>query len=403
MWICIVRSRSVPAPRCRPIVTHVRLTLISAANDFPQQGHPAPLVYNKTPKPDPAQHHFPSRHAPWPPDQTAPSFPPISLCKGAFPITAASILATAMSNTVIPGKGATASETSSELKPIVNENKGVKALYESWESRIGYYIILGNTRHFGYWDKDTYKMLPVGGPLREMEDKMFRTLDLPAGSQVMDAGCGAGHVALFMAQKGLNITAVDVTDHHISKAKRNVAKAAKALGTTQVTVQKMDYHHLETIEPESHDGVYTMETFVHATNPEQALAGFYRVLRPGGRLVMHEYDLTYDDDDKLDDEMKMMKKNIEDYGAMPTWERAKKGYYKKLLENAGFEDVVIQDYSENIRPMLRLFWLLAAVPAKVIGWLHLEKYFINAVCGAQGYKTQHLWRYVSISASKPNK
>ncbi|TQS33725.1 hypothetical protein Golomagni_05919, partial [Golovinomyces magnicellulatus] len=288
--------------------------------------------------------------------------------------------------------------------PIVNENKGLKALYESWESRIGYHIVLGNTRHFGYWDKDTYKMLPVGGPLREMENKMFKALDLPPGSKVVDAGCGVGHVALYMARHGLNVTALDVTDHHVAKAKRNVAKAeaAKEL-TTQVTVQKMDYHHLETIPSESHDGLYTMETLVHATNPEQAVAGFYRILRPGGHIVLHEYDLTYENDDEIGDDMKKLKKNIEDFGAMPTWERAKAGFYQKLLEDAGFEDVVIQDYSENIRPMLRMFWLLAAVPAKIVGWLHMEKYFINAVCGAQGYSAQNLWRYISITAKKPSK
>lgn len=36
-----------------------------------------------------------------------------------------------------------------------------------------------------------------------MEQKMFERLNLPEGSSVLDAGCGIGHVALYMARHGL--------------------------------------------------------------------------------------------------------------------------------------------------------------------------------------------------------
>lgn len=38
------------------------------------------------------------------------------------------------------------------------------------------------------------------------------------------------------------------------------------------------------------DGVYTMETLVHATDLDKVLRGFFRILKPGGRLVEHEYE-----------------------------------------------------------------------------------------------------------------
>lgn len=288
-----------------------------------------------------------------------------------------------------------------DSKPIFNENKGVRDLYEAWESRIGYAVVLGNTRHFGYWDKDTYMVFPLSGPLRRMESKLFDALNLPTDSQVLDAGCGVGHVALYMAKRGLKVTAIDVTDHHLAKARRNITRAGKEM-SSRISVTKMDFHHLESIKSNSHDGVYTMETFVHATDPEQVAQQFYRVLRPGGRLALHEYDLNYEKDDELAENLQTLKRNIELYGAMPTWERAKRGFYKKLLEDAGFVDVEIKDYSENIWPMLRLFWLMAFIPAFFIKRLHLEKYFISAICADGAYRAKKYWRRVEITARKPD-
>ncbi|KAL2019363.1 hypothetical protein VTK56DRAFT_9743 [Thermocarpiscus australiensis] len=161
---------------------------------------------------------------------------------------------------------------------LVRANPQLKSYYESLESRMGYRLVLGGTRHFGYYEEGTKWPFPIGRALRAMEEKMFRALDFPEGSQVLDAGCGVAHVALYMARHGLRITGIDIIDHHIAKAKRNIARSGLPPG--QVTVQKMDYHHLESIPDQSHDGVYTMET-VHATDPETALAGFCRIPRPG--------------------------------------------------------------------------------------------------------------------------
>ncbi|GAO19155.1 uncharacterized protein UV8b_03416 [Ustilaginoidea virens] len=286
-----------------------------------------------------------------------------------------------------------------DSKPVINDNPQLQGLYRSFESRVGYKLLLGNTRHFGYWEKDTYWMLPLGRPLRRMEEKMHNLLNVPAGSKVLDAGCGVGHVALYVAGRGLRVTAIDVMDHHLAKARRNAARAGDV--GSLVDVQKMDFHHLETLESNSFQGLYTMETFVHATDPAAALRGYYRVLQPGGRLAMHEYDHDYESDEAIGKTLAKLMREVSDYGAMPTWQRARRGYYRQLLEDAGFVDITEHDYSENVRPMLRLFWLLAAIPYYFVVLLRLEKYFVNTIGGARGYYAQKYWRYVAISARKP--
>ena len=284
-------------------------------------------------------------------------------------------------------------------EPVINDNPAVQTLYQSLESRIGYRLVLKNTRHFGYWEKDTWRMLPVTGPLRRMEEKMFERLNLSPGSRVLDAGCGVGHVALYMAARGLQMTGIDILDHHLKKARRNIAKSGRL--KDKITAKKMDYHHLETLQTESFDGVYTMETLVHATEPEQVVDGFYRILRPGGHVVLHEYDHDYESEEAIGPALASAMKQISQFGAAPTWDKAKRGYFERLLKDAGFVDVQVEDYSEKVRPMLRLFWLMAVIPNFFIQLFGLQKYFVNTVGGAYAYNAREYWRYVSVSAKKP--
>ncbi|XWX00207.1 hypothetical protein V2A60_008227 [Cordyceps javanica] len=287
----------------------------------------------------------------------------------------------------------------SKNEPIIDDHPAVQTLYQSLESRIGYRLVLGGTRHFGYWEKDTWWMLPVSGPLRRMEQKLFDSLDLPAGSRVLDAGCGVGHVSLYLAGRGLQMTGIDIMDHHLEKARRNIAKSGPL--QSRVSVQKMDYHNLQTLEPGSFDGAFTMETLVHADDATKVAAELYRVLRPGGHIVLNEYDYNFSSEEEIGPELAKAMRQMSAHGAMPTWDIARQGHFERLLEGAGFVDVRVRDYSENVRPMLRLFWLLALVPNFFIQLLGLQRYFINTVGGAYAYNARKYWRYVSVTARKP--
>ncbi|KAF7562643.1 hypothetical protein G7046_g1485 [Stylonectria norvegica] len=288
--------------------------------------------------------------------------------------------------------------TDTQPQPLINNNPQLQSYYSSLESRIGYKLFLGGTRHFGYYEHDTYWPFPIGRSLRAMEDKMAAGLGLPSGSNVLDAGCGVGHVALHLAKKaGYRIRAIDIVGHHVEKAKRNIARSGLPEG--QVTARLMDYHHLESIDAQSFDGVYTMETFVHATEPKAVLAGFFRILRPGGRLSMFEYDHDFTSSSPEDLAVSMQK--INEFSAMPTNAISHPGVFKEMLEEAGFTDVEVKDYSDNIKPMTRLFYLIAYVPWLFITLLHIEKYFINTVAGVQSYRGHGRWHYVAISATKP--
>ncbi|CAL3972374.1 unnamed protein product [Diplocarpon coronariae] len=285
---------------------------------------------------------------------------------------------------------------STEYVPQINSNKSLQDYYTSIESRVGYSLVLGGTRHFGLYDKGKIWPFPIGSALRAMENHLFDTLGLDKGSLVLDAGCGVGHVAIHMATRGLRVHCIDVVDHHIEKAKGNI----KSQGFDEsITIRKMDYHHLSGFADETFDGAYTMETFVHATDPEQALGEFFRVLKPGGRLALYEYD--HESPEAAPKFLESHMKEINKYAAMPSNALFEKGVLQKMLGDAGFENVAVEDLSANITPMMRLFFVIGVVPYLLIRLFGLQAYFVNTVAGVEGYLGQKYWRYIAVSARKP--
>lgn len=283
-------------------------------------------------------------------------------------------------------------------EPMINNNPQLQTYYHSLESRIGYRLLLGGTRHFGFYKNDTRWPFPLSKALRAMEGKLAACLNLPPGSHVLDAGCGVGNVAYHLATKyGFKIQGIDVVDHHLTKAKRNIAR--RGLTEGQFAVRKMDYHHIENLGTQTFDGVYTMETFVHATDPKAVLAGFFRPLRPGGRIAMFEYDheLVSSSPGNMVDSLHQ----INEFSAMLTNSVSSPGVFQRMLEDAGFTDVVVRDFSDNIKPMTRLFCWLAYVPYLLVTLIGLERHFINTVAGVQSYRGRKHWRYLGIPATKP--
>lgn len=289
-------------------------------------------------------------------------------------------------------------ESAQDEQALLEDNPQLQSYYHSLESRIRYRLLLRGTRHFGYYEHDTWWPFPLSRALRAMEDKLAALLDLKQGAYVLDAGCGVGHVAIHLVTKhGYKVQGIDIVDHHIVKSRQNIAR--HGLSEDQLAVRKMDYHHLDSFADGAFDGVYTMETFVHATDPQAVLRNFFRVLRPGGRLALFEYDheLAHNPEEALALSMKKINK----IAAMPTNSVSQPGVFRQMLEDAGFTDLIVRDYSSNIQPMTRFFYLLAYVPFIIVTFFGLERFFINTVAGVESYRGRHHWRYVAISASKP--
>ncbi|KAE8152459.1 S-adenosyl-L-methionine-dependent methyltransferase [Aspergillus avenaceus] len=303
--------------------------------------------------------------------------------------------------------------------------EGVKRYYDSLETRLGNWMVYGGRAHLGYYAKDVWWPFPIRRALVAMEDHLFASLRLNPGAYVLDAGCGDGQVAIYPAQKGLRICAIDVLSLQVMQAQQNVRKAISKvdgdLGSRSalnaLTVQQGDYHHLQPMASGSFDGVYTTETLVHATDLDRVVSEFYRVLRPGGRIAFYEYDHWSGENSSgregVEDKVRLygaiagaggqtceppLEKEVEGFDGDGDGDDATEGLLK-ALSRAGFVDIQEQDLSRNVTPLIRFLAFFLFVPSVVVSVLGLEAYFINTVAIVANYRRG--WRYIAVTARKP--
>lgn len=109
----------------------------------------------------------------------------------------------------------------------------------------------------------------------------------PAGSNVLEAGCGVGAQTIILARNSpkAKITAVDLSEESIRTASGRVSSQ----GFTNVTFQQTDIFHLP-YRDGSFDHVFLCFVLEHLSNPIDALLCLRRVLKRGGTLTVIEGD-----------------------------------------------------------------------------------------------------------------
>jgi ubiquinone/menaquinone biosynthesis C-methylase UbiE len=109
----------------------------------------------------------------------------------------------------------------------------------------------------------------------------------PAGSKVLEAGCGVGAQTMTLAKNSPEtmFTSVDISENSVITART----AAKAVGITNVKFQQGDIFHLS-YEPESFDHIFACFVLEHLPRPVEALNVLKRYLRVGGTITAIEGD-----------------------------------------------------------------------------------------------------------------
>ncbi|MFE1776154.1 class I SAM-dependent methyltransferase [Streptomyces sp. NPDC059008] len=117
-----------------------------------------------------------------------------------------------------------------------------------------------------------------------------RRLRLPhegAGLHVLDLGCGTGAStrALLHAAPRVRITAVDASAGMLERAQ------AKRWPTT-VRFLHLTAEELRTVDEGPFDAVFAAYLLRNVTDPDGTFAVMRALLRPGGRLAVHDYSLS---------------------------------------------------------------------------------------------------------------
>lgn len=127
--------------------------------------------------------------------------------------------------------------------------------------------------------------------LRDQADTLVELLHgdtvFPAGSSVLEAGCGVGAQTVVLAARSPEamFTSIDVSAQSVAQARASVKQAD--LGN--VRLQQADIFALP-FAPQSFDHVFVCFVLEHLSRPVEALTLLGRLLKPNGTITVIEGD-----------------------------------------------------------------------------------------------------------------
>jgi tocopherol O-methyltransferase len=216
---------------------------------------------------------------------------------------------------------------------------------------------------------------------------------------VLDAGCGLGGSAFWLAQEiGANVVGINIVPGQVERA-RQIAQVKGLAG--KVEFHSTDY--CNTGRPDaSFDVVWALESLCHAADKQAFYREAYRVLKPGGRLIIAEYMLRGAAHSPGD--ARLLREWLHGW-LMPNLYQGSE--HVEAATAAGFEDVSVLDHTPTVRRSLaRLFKLarIAFVPSEAFYRLGLRCRVQrgNVIASLRQYQalSRQLWFYGLLNAVK---
>lgn len=136
----------------------------------------------------------------------------------------------------------------------------------------------------GYDPRENIRLQDQASTLVEL---LHSDTSYPAGSRVLEAGCGVGAQTITLARNSpyANITSIDISESSLAEAKKKVEGA----GFTNVTFRQGDIFNLP-FEAESFDHIFVCFVLEHLAQPVEALNCLKSLLKIGGTITVIEGD-----------------------------------------------------------------------------------------------------------------
>lgn len=193
--------------------------------------------------------------------------------------------------------------------------------------------------------------------------------------KILDIGCGAGTLSLYLANKGHNVLGLDIS----SKAIKECLKSKKALGLNNVDFRTLDFLAMKT--KNRYDAVLFTEVIEHLEDDSKALGSIHNFLKPSGIMILS----TPSDTAPLH-KLGITKKFDEEVGHLRRYSLEE---IQEIVRKSGFK--IIE--TEKTEGILRNFLFINPLAGKLIRFI---KYFISDIVTLADNSTIPIFGYSNI-------
>ena len=253
--------------------------------------------------------------------------------------------------------------------------------------------------HYGYWDNSVRTFHEA---LLNLNKVLAEIAEIRSGEHVLDAGCGVGGSCIWLAkERSCQVTGISLNERQISKA----AALAKTFAVTEkVLFEKKDYSN--TFYPDnSFDVVWAIESVCYADDKSDFLKEAFRVLKPGGRLIIADFF-------KRKDLSPAETEQVKRWGAC--WainDFATKEKFDDQLNQNGFHEIDWNDATNAILPSARKLYrsyFLGIIGAKLYQFFNRDATEVGKNSVQSSYLQYNtlkkgLWKYGIVKAVRGQK
>ena len=282
-----------------------------------------------------------------------------------------------------------------------NLDRDIREFYDAssglWEQ------IWGEHMHHGYYGKNGNYKLDRRQAQIELIEELLRWADCNSSNppqNVIDVGCGIGGSTLHIAEKfNCNATGITLSPVQASRAKERAIEAGLE-----------DRVHFEVanalampFEDNTFDLVWSLESGEHMPDKAKFLAECYRVLKPGGKMIMATW--CHRETDSLAGELTPNEtahlKEIYRVYCLPYVISLSE--YRAIASKCGFQNLQADDWSTAVAPFWDIVIDSAMTPQAVVGLLQAGWQTIQGALSlnlmSRGY-ARGLIRFGLISGTK---
>lgn len=251
--------------------------------------------------------------------------------------------------------------------------------------------------HYGYWEDNTPHHRAA---LQMMNKQAAEAAQIKSGQYILDAGCGVGGPSIFLAGIGCRVEGITLSSKQVETCRQNARKF-----NLQDRINFSQQNYLATaFEDNTFDVVWAIESVCYAWDKHDFTKEAFRVLKPGGRLVVADF-FSQPVEEGSENEKLMQKWTaswaINSYATV--------NQFNHDLQKAGFENINKKDITVNVKPSIRRLYISffpGLLTTTIAQWVGLRNKIQtrNTWSTYYQYKTHRrdLWRYFLFSAQKPS-